>query len=78
VSFAAITLCVASQLAFIVVVYFVIDSVRKILDSPRNHFRPPSEIHCQLLLYISYPVRMQNSGPQIVRQEAGICVYIVF
>jgi hypothetical protein len=35
VSFAAITLCVASQRLFIVVsVYFVIDSVRKLLDIP--------------------------------------------
>jgi hypothetical protein len=35
VSFAAITLCVASQRVFIVVsVYFVIDSVRKLLDTP--------------------------------------------
>jgi hypothetical protein len=34
VSFAAITLCVASQQVFIVVVvYFVIDSVRKILNT---------------------------------------------
>jgi hypothetical protein len=33
VSFAAITLCVASQRMFIVV-YFVIDSVRKLLDTP--------------------------------------------
>jgi hypothetical protein len=33
VSFAAITLCVASQRVF-VVVYFIIDSVRKILDAP--------------------------------------------
>jgi hypothetical protein len=34
-SFAAITLCVASQRVFIVVVvYFVIDSVRKLLDTP--------------------------------------------
>jgi hypothetical protein len=33
VSFAAITLCVASQHVFIVVVYFVIDSVRKLLDT---------------------------------------------
>jgi hypothetical protein len=33
VSFAAITLCVVSQRVFIVVVYFVIDSVRKILDT---------------------------------------------
>jgi uncharacterized protein HemY len=38
VSFAAITLCVASQHAFVVVVvvvvYFVMDSVRKLLDTP--------------------------------------------
>jgi hypothetical protein len=33
VRFTAITLCVASQLVFIVVIlYFVIDSVRKLLD----------------------------------------------
>jgi hypothetical protein len=36
VRFAAITLCVASQRVFIVVsVYFVIDSVRKLLDTLR-------------------------------------------
>jgi hypothetical protein len=35
VIFAAITLCVASQRMFIVVsVYFVIDSVLKLLDTP--------------------------------------------
>jgi hypothetical protein len=35
VSFAAITLCIASQRVFIVaVVYFVIESVRKLLDTP--------------------------------------------
>jgi hypothetical protein len=35
VSFAAITLCVASQRVFIVVsTYFVMDSVRKLLDTP--------------------------------------------
>jgi hypothetical protein len=38
VSFAAITLCVASQrvvlVVVVVVVYFVIDSVRKVLDTP--------------------------------------------
>jgi hypothetical protein len=39
VSFAAITLCVASQRVF-VVVYFVIDSVRKLLDThPYTLFR---------------------------------------
>jgi hypothetical protein len=37
VSFAAITLCVASQQVFIAVgVYFVIDSVRKLLDTPSH------------------------------------------
>jgi hypothetical protein len=34
VSFAAITLRVASQRVFIVVVYFVIDSVLELLDTP--------------------------------------------
>jgi hypothetical protein len=35
VSFAAITLCVASERVFVVVsIYFVIDSVRKLLDTP--------------------------------------------
>jgi len=33
-SFAAIILCVASQRLFIVVVYFVIDAIRKLLDTP--------------------------------------------
>jgi hypothetical protein len=40
VSFAAITLCVASQRVFIVVsIYFVIDSVRKLLDTPSHALR---------------------------------------
>jgi hypothetical protein len=34
VSFAAITLYVASQRVFVVLVYFIIDSVRKLLDTP--------------------------------------------
>jgi hypothetical protein len=35
VSFAAITVCVASQRVFIVLsIYFVIDSVRKLVDTP--------------------------------------------
>jgi hypothetical protein len=35
VSFAAITLCVASQRVFVVVdIYFVLDSVRKLMDTP--------------------------------------------
>jgi hypothetical protein len=37
VNFAAITLCVASQRMFIViVVYFVLNSVRKLLDTPSH------------------------------------------
>jgi len=39
VSFAAITLCVASQRVFIIVAYFVIDSVRKLLVTP-SYFMP--------------------------------------
>jgi hypothetical protein len=39
VSFAAITLCVASERVFVVIsVYFVIDSVRKLLDIPLHFF----------------------------------------
>jgi hypothetical protein len=34
VSFAATTLCVASQQVFVFVVDFVIDSARKLLDTP--------------------------------------------
>jgi len=34
VSFAVITRCVVSQRVFIIVVYFIIDSVRKLLDIP--------------------------------------------
>jgi hypothetical protein len=40
VSFAAIALCVASERVFIVIgLYFVIDSVRKLLDTPSYVFR---------------------------------------
>jgi hypothetical protein len=60
VSFAAITLCVASKRVFIVVnVYFVIDSVLKLFDTPsytrrgaqimklfiKEFFHPPSQVH---------------------------------
>jgi hypothetical protein len=49
VSFAAITLCVASQLVFIVV-YFVINSIRKLLDIPSymNNVDVVSHILCEL------------------------------
>jgi hypothetical protein len=34
VSFLAITFCTASQRVFVVVVYFLMESVRKLLDTP--------------------------------------------
>jgi hypothetical protein len=43
VSFAAITLCVASQRVF-VIVYFVIDSVRQLLDIP-SYLHSPIRLH---------------------------------
>jgi hypothetical protein len=53
VSFAAITLCVASQRVFIVVsLYFVIDSVRKLLVTPSYKFH----IHLQILTEIIFVV----------------------
>jgi hypothetical protein len=50
VSSAAITLCVASQRVFVVVaaVYFVIDSVRKLLDTPSYIFGRLSNIHLRV------------------------------
>jgi len=45
--FAAITLCVASQRVFVVVVvYFVIDSVRKLLDTRLYGNGSMSTLHC--------------------------------
>jgi hypothetical protein len=43
VSFVAIIICVASQRVFIFVVYFVIDSVRKLLDT-HSYIRPHPSI----------------------------------
>jgi heme/copper-type cytochrome/quinol oxidase subunit 2 len=57
VSFAAITLCVASQRVFIfvavVVVYFVIDSVRKLLDKPSDVFLSHDAIHEGVKTYVN-------------------------
>jgi hypothetical protein len=47
VSFASITLCVASQRVIIVVsVYFVTDSVRKLLDTPSYGWLSGTAKHC--------------------------------
>jgi hypothetical protein len=51
VSLAAISLCTASQrvlIVVVVVVYFVIDSVRKLLDTP-SYSRLPSTFRSHLL-----------------------------
>jgi hypothetical protein len=50
VSFAAITLCVASQRVFVVVVDFIIDSVRKLLDIPPYLTIPTRELFFHLSL----------------------------
>jgi len=60
VSFAAITLCVASQRVFITVVYFVIDSVRKLLDIPTY---PPVNIPtaCTLFSFLCIGANLTRS-----------------
>jgi hypothetical protein len=60
VSFAAIILCVASQrvfviAAFVVVVYFVIDSFRKILDTP-------SYVIMKIQMSVSFSSNMEVFG----------------
>jgi hypothetical protein len=55
VSFAAITVCVASQRVF--VVYFVIDLVRKLLDATIVFIQSSSTVcntHCQIILLKSF------------------------
>jgi hypothetical protein len=57
VSFVAITFCVASERVFIVViVYFVIDSIRKLLDTPSyvSHSRPAFLIISQCTVKTAY------------------------
>jgi hypothetical protein len=52
VSFSAITLCVASQRVFIVVVvYSVIDAIRKLLDIPSIEYNVYSHQVSQILTY---------------------------
>jgi len=47
VSPAALTLCVASQHVFIVVLHFVIDSVRKLLNTTSYDFFRYRTEHCE-------------------------------
>jgi hypothetical protein len=62
VSFASITLYVASQRVFIAVVYFVIDSVRKLLDTPKDQFSMPVNKSCVMSLP-STSLGSWNMGP---------------
>jgi uncharacterized membrane protein len=49
-SFAAITLCVTSQQVFIIVViYFIIDSVQKLLNTPSYRSVIDNILYCILL-----------------------------
>jgi hypothetical protein len=72
VSFAAITLCVSSQRVLIVVVYFVFDSVRKLLDTP-------SYIYIYIYLFISLMylcLFLQNNSPcETAGLQLGLCKY---
>jgi hypothetical protein len=67
VSFVAISLCVASQRVFIVVVYFVIYSVRKLLVTP-------SYMHFSCLAYVllhASPIHPPCSVSMVNRLRAG-------
>jgi hypothetical protein len=68
VSFAAITLCVVSQWVFIVVgIHFVIDSVRKLLDTPPYIQQKCSELVASWRKYLEKLYRLlQNLSQEYV------------
>jgi hypothetical protein len=73
VSFASVTLCVASQRLFIVVVHFIIDSVRKLLDTPpysdkyntddtgKSYWKTPILICCTMNLSLRNVIKFNLS-----------------
>jgi hypothetical protein len=66
VSFAVIVLCVASQLVFFVVsVYFAIDSVRKLLDTP-SYKRWCRGCHVSII-----------GGKKLTKQNGGVVSSII-
>jgi hypothetical protein len=71
VSFAAITLCVASERVFIVVsLYFVIDSVRKLLDTPSYDKCSMFVVkHLSMYVYLGqlFPYLMQTTIMQLCK-----------
>jgi hypothetical protein len=65
VSFAAITFCIASERVFIVV-YFVIDSVRKLLDTPPDEISLRADTHDTMPVILSIhllPKHMNGAEP---------------
>jgi hypothetical protein len=70
VSFAAITLCVASGRVFIVVrVYFLMDSVRKLLDT--SSYALCSLLHVQRI-WIVFLIELYGKGGQLNRVSAAV------
>jgi len=61
VNFASMTLYVASQRVFIFVVYFVIDSVRKLLDTP--WYVPVQSVQGTVSLEVKRPGREADRSP---------------
>jgi hypothetical protein len=55
VSLAAITLCVISQRVFVIVVYFIIESVRKLLDTPSYLLVPNASQASDVCLCVGCP-----------------------
>jgi hypothetical protein len=78
VSFAAITLCVASQRVFVVVVvvvvYFVIDSIRKLLDTP-SYMIWCVVRYCTICLYAATQRRLRNIKLSIAVQFVKLALY---
>jgi hypothetical protein len=71
-SFAAITLCVAYQRVFIVVVYFAIDSVRELLDTPSNM----TDISTKYEINISLWVRKEKLESISNKAEAVVALFL--
>jgi ABC-type sugar transport system permease subunit len=68
VRFSAITLFVASQRVFIVVIYFVIDSVRKLLDTPTYMERGwPKKTTETIAVFVSTEAKSQTQNLIITR-----------
>jgi hypothetical protein len=68
VSLAAITLCVASQRVF-VVVYFVIDLVGKLLDTPSYMYRRA------IKNFVNLPESVSQPRPDLLQRPTSLLSY---